>query len=49
MTHRDNVPNFFEDDQLEGFIWVEIDGDTFTGEFYDMYGTLNYTRTFQRN
>ncbi|MCK6519436.1 metallophosphoesterase [Myxococcota bacterium] len=39
---------FFEDDTEAGFMWVEIKGDVFTGEFYDLYGNLDYSRTFTR-
>ena len=31
-----------------GFLWVEIDGEQFTGEFYDKAGQLLYRRCFTR-
>ena len=36
---------YFEDDTIEGFIWIEIVDNELTGEFYDMYGNLEYTRS----
>jgi len=38
---------FYEDATKVGFMYVTIDGDTFTGEFRDGNGALDYTRTFQ--
>jgi hypothetical protein len=38
---------FYEDATKVGFMYVTIDGDTFTGEFRDGSGALDYTRTFQ--
>lgn len=40
-------PTFFEASTL-GFMWVELDGRTFTGVFYDDTGTELYRRTFQK-
>jgi hypothetical protein len=37
---------FYEDASKPGFMYVTIDGDTFTGEFRDGDGNLDYTRTF---
>lgn len=37
---------FYEDATKVGFMYVTIDGDTFTGEFRDGNGALDYTRTF---
>jgi tartrate-resistant acid phosphatase type 5 len=39
-------PSFFEDDTKEGFIWVEIEGNRFTGQFYDLHGVLDFEQTF---
>jgi hypothetical protein len=34
----------FTDDTTEGFLWVEVDGNTVTGRFYDKAGTMNFER-----
>lgn len=39
---------FFEDAAKVGFMWVDVDGDTFTGEFYDGNGQLDFKRTFTK-
>jgi hypothetical protein len=39
---------FYEDASKEGFMYVDIDGDTFTGTFYDSTGAVDFTRSFQR-
>jgi tartrate-resistant acid phosphatase type 5 len=36
---------YFEDDTIEGFVWIEITDNVLVGEFYDMYGNMEYTRT----
>ncbi len=36
---------YFQEDQTPGFLYVEIVDDVLTGEFYDMHGDLNFTRT----
>lgn len=41
-------PAHFERYDTNGFLWVEIDGDRFTGVFYDDAATQLYERTFQR-
>lgn len=46
LRHRQNNPVHFESDAGAGFMWVEIDGDQFTGAFYDKDGQLLYTRSF---
>lgn len=38
---------FYEDATKVGFLYVTIEGDTFTGEFRGGNGALDYTRTFQ--
>ena len=45
FEHRDNNPPvLFEDDQIPGFVWVEIAGSTLTMAFYDQNSaeTPNY-------
>ncbi len=37
---------FYEDASEVGFMYVVVDGDTFTGEFYDGDGNLDFARTF---
>jgi len=39
---------FFEDATKVGFMYVDVDGDTFTGSFYDGDGNLDFTRTFTK-
>ncbi|MDP6932969.1 MAG: hypothetical protein QGG40_08620, partial [Myxococcota bacterium] len=39
---------FFEDDQTEGFVWVELRDEELTGEFYDSSGTLDFEQTVTR-
>jgi tartrate-resistant acid phosphatase type 5 len=38
---------FYADASEIGFMYVVIDGDKFTGEFYDANGAMDYSRTFQ--
>lgn len=46
---RDRGNNmFYEDATKPGFLYVDIDGNTFTGTFYDAQGTVDYTRTFTK-
>ena len=45
FEHRDDNKVFWEDDQLPGFLWVEIDGNTLNGAFYDRTGKLDFERT----
>jgi hypothetical protein len=45
LVHRDDNPTLWEDDQTEGFLWVEIVDNTFTGVFYDKTATPQYERT----
>jgi tartrate-resistant acid phosphatase type 5 len=47
LVGRD-APTFYEDASEPGFLWVQIEGDVFVGEFYDQDGNLDYTRTFTR-
>ena len=39
---------FYEDATEPGFLYVDIDGNTFTGTFYDASGNVDYTRTFTK-
>lgn len=39
---------FYEDADEVGFLYVDVDGDRFTGAFYDGAGNLDFTRTFTR-
>lgn len=48
LKHRDNNPTLWESDAHVGFMWVEIDGNRFTGEFYDQYGSLLFRRSFSK-
>jgi len=38
----------FEDDTKEGFAWIEIDGRTLTGAFYDSDGVEEFTTTITK-
>jgi len=40
-------PTWFEMD-TEGFLWVEIEGKTFRGAFYDAFGNLEYERAYTK-
>lgn len=39
---------FYEDATKPGFLYVDIDGNTFTGTFYDATGAVDFTRTFTK-
>ena len=39
---------YYEDASEPGFMYVVVDGDTFTGEFYDANGTMDFARSFTR-
>ncbi len=39
---------FFEDDTVEGFVWIELRDNELTGEIWDRDGNLDYTRSFTR-
>jgi tartrate-resistant acid phosphatase type 5 len=46
-TIQDRGNKFFYQDAAEvGFMYVVVDGDKFTGEFYDATGAMNYSRSF---
>ena len=36
---------YFEDDSLEGFVWIEIRDNVLHGEIYDRSGNLNHSQT----
>jgi hypothetical protein len=38
------TPTFWEDDQTQGFIWIEVADNQLTGVFYDKNGVENYRR-----
>jgi tartrate-resistant acid phosphatase type 5 len=38
----------FQDASKEGFMYVVIDGNTFTGRFYDKFGVMEYEHSFTR-
>ena len=40
-------PAFYQE-STEGLLWVEIDGNQFTGEFWGVDGTLHYTYRFTK-
>lgn len=44
--HRGNAA-FYEDATEPGFLYVDIDGNTFAGTFYDASGNVS-TRTFTK-
>jgi 3',5'-cyclic AMP phosphodiesterase CpdA len=48
FVNRDDNEELWADDTKPGFMWVEISGDTFTGEWYDLDGNLDYTHTFTK-
>ncbi len=45
---RDDNKVYWGDDQMPGFLWVEIDGDTLSGAFYDREGNLDFERSFTK-
>ena len=48
LENRGNA-TFFEDDQKEGFMWIEIQNNCFYGEFYDFEGNLDFSHQIQVN
>ncbi len=48
LENRGN-PTFFEDDQLEGFVWIEIRDECLTGAFYNYMGILEFEQTYCRD
>lgn len=47
LVGRD-TPTHFEDDKKAGFLWVEIEGNTLTGVFYDQEASVDYETSFTR-
>lgn len=47
LQNRGN-PVFFEDDTIEGFVWVELLDNRLTGEIWDRNGRLDLRRTLTR-
>ena len=45
IRNRGNKAHY-EDASKPGFMYVVVEGDKFTGEFYDADGTMDYSRTF---
>lgn len=41
-----NNPAFFEIEEMEGFLWVELAGNSFSGALYDKNANELYTRAF---
>ncbi len=48
LVRRDANPTFFEEDGVEGFLWVEIRDNTLTGEFYDKFGNRLFSRSVSK-
>ncbi len=44
FVHRDDNPVHWEDDQKEGFMWVEIADNVMTVQFYDRDGNMDFER-----
>jgi hypothetical protein len=40
--------SFWQDDTTEGFLYVEVIGNTLRGQFIDKYGAMNYERQITR-
>lgn len=45
FVNRDGNATEYGDDQSEGFLWVEIIDNSFTGVFFDRMGNAQYERT----
>jgi tartrate-resistant acid phosphatase type 5 len=45
FVYRDDNPTMWEDDTLEGFLWVQIQGTELTAAFYDLDGNLDHEMT----
>ena len=48
FEHRDNNDTVWEDDQREGFVWVELLDSKATIAFYDLNGDLDYEDTIRK-
>jgi hypothetical protein len=38
----------YEDAAKVGFMYVDVDGDKFTGQFYDSNGNLDFSHSFTK-
>ena len=47
LRDRGNT-TFYEDASKPGFMYVDVEGSQFTGEFYDSAGKLDFARSFTR-
>ncbi|HLL25920.1 MAG TPA: metallophosphoesterase [Kofleriaceae bacterium] len=47
LRNRGNTA-LYEDATKPGFMYVDIDGNTFTGTFYDRDGNVDFTKTFTK-
>lgn len=47
IRDRGNVA-LYEDATKAGFLWVDVDGNQFTGEFYDSTGHLDFAQSFTK-
>ncbi|MEX1368508.1 MAG: metallophosphoesterase [Nannocystaceae bacterium] len=45
LVNRDDNPTQWQDDTLEGFLWVQIAGTELTAAFYDLDGNLDHEMT----
>lgn len=45
LPHRQENATEFENNEVEGFLWVEIVDDSFTGIFFDKLGNAQFERT----
>jgi hypothetical protein len=48
LENRDGNATIWQDDQTEGFVWIELEGNTATVAFYDMFGNLDHTGSFTK-
>ena len=42
------TPTLFEDDEKEGFLWVEIEGRRLTARFYDLFGNEDFAISYTK-
>ena len=45
IVGRDDNPTLYEDADLPGFLYVEIDANLLVGRFFDINGDMNFERT----
>jgi tartrate-resistant acid phosphatase type 5 len=48
FAFRDDNPTEWGDDQREGFVWVEIAGNDFRAQFYDLDGNMDHEQAFSK-